>query len=203
MKKFHLIIILLALLCGFAASCKTTKTTSSVRGKCETVALRSDRLSTSSATDSLMQHLALNADSLIIVFDATPVGRYAKDTRPNHPSLRKENIPSSNGKPVDDMYFLSSKPPADGQQPSAHADGAATAQSKPKALKVYGLHFGASTEKKSAQQSSLSDSNDKSMQSSYVKEDNKTKSSPGSAPKYVCYILIMAAAIYLIHRLRR
>ena len=198
MNKFHF--FLFASLVVIAVSCKTTKSSLSVQGKSETVSQSSDRLSSFSLSDSIFQHFMLNADSLVLFFDATPAGSSIKDTRQSQPLLAEKSSPSPDAVASDDVYFFSnSKPPAV-TQPPADADGLRTAHPKPMALKVYGLHVDKNTNKHSAQQSSLTESNDKSEHSVSHKEDNKTKSSPSSAPKYIFYILIIAVALYLLRR---
>lgn len=200
MKKLHF--FLLASLVVIAVSCKTTKSSISVQEKNETVSQSSDRLSSFSLSDSIFQHFMLNADSLVLFFDATPFGSSIKDTRQSQPLLAEKSCPSPDAAASDDVYFFSnSKPPAV-TQPPADADGLRTAHPKPKALKVYGLHVDKNTNKHSVQQSSLTESNDKSEHSDSHKEDNKTKSSPSSAPKYIFYILIIAIAFYIYKRLR-
>lgn len=200
MKKFHF--FLFASLVVIAVSCKTTRSSISVQEKSETVSQSSDRLSSFSLSDSIFQHFMLNADSLVLFFDATPSGSSIKDTHQSQLLLAEKSSPSPDAATSDDVYFFSnSKPPAV-TQPPADADGLRTAHPKPKALKVYGLHVDKNTNKHSAQQSSLTESNDKSEHSDSHKEDNKTKSSPSSAPKYIFYILIIAIAFYIYKRLR-
>ena len=63
--------LLFITLFGFAVSCKTTKSSVSVRGKCETLSQSSERLCTSLSIDTISKYFALNADSLVITF-ATP-----------------------------------------------------------------------------------------------------------------------------------
>lgn len=201
MKKLHF--LLFAYFVVSAVSCTTTKSSVSMREKSETISQSSDRLYTFLTTDTLNQWLSLSADSMVLLFDATPDGRSIKDTRQQSYSLAEKLNTSHDANASDDVYFFNnSKPPAVSVQPPANAAWAHTAQSKPKALKVYGLHIGASTEKKSVQQSSLKESNDKSMHSKQNKEDNKTKSSPSSALKYICYILLIACAVFIYYKLR-
>lgn len=200
MKKFHF--FLLASLVVIAVSCKTTKSSISVQEKSETVSQSSDRLSSFSLSDSIFQHFMLNTDSLVLFFDATPAGSSIKDTHQSQPLLAEKSSPSPDAAASDDVYFFSSSKPPAVAQPPADADGLRTAHPKPKALKVYGLHVDKNTNKHSVQQSSLTESNDKSEHSDSHKEDNKTKSSPSSAPKYIFYILIIAIAFYIYKRLR-
>ena len=217
MKKFSF--ILLIALVGFAVSCKTTKSSVSVRGKCETLSQSSERLSTSLAIDTISKFFALNADSLIITF--APGEQYSPSLPSSNPS------PNDLAGSLDDVYAFSDKSHAEAQlthearaessllglclasrkksggQPSAHADGAHTAHPKPTAIKVYGLHASTGSSKQSIQQSSLADSNDKSEQSASIKEDNVKKSSPVPLARYIFIFLIIAAAIYIFFKVRR
>lgn len=77
-----------------------------------------------------------------------------------------------------------------------------TPDTQQQALKVYGLHVGAGTDKKSVQQASLEDSKAVAMQSSEIKKASKQKSKPSSTPKYLFYMLLIALAIWLIYKLR-
>ena len=196
--------LLLIALVGFAVSCKTTQSSVSVRGNCETLSQSSERLSTTLAIDTISKYFALNADSLIITFVSGEQNISNLSPLTSHLFL-----PSSNPSPndlagsLDDVYAFSDKSHA-AAQPSAHADGAPTAHSKPTAIKVYGLHASTGSSKQSIQQSSLADSNDKSEQSASIKEDNVKKSSPVPLARYIIifFILLMAGTIF-IYRLRR
>ena len=193
MKKTFSFILLIALV-GFAVSCKTTKSSVSVRGKCETLSQSSERLSTSLAIDTISKYFALNADSLIISF--APGEQFSTSPSASNPS------PNDLAGSLDDVYAFSDKSHA-AAQPSAHADGAPTAHPKPTAIKVYGLHASTGSSKQSIQQSSLADSNDKSEQSASIKEDNVKKSSPVPLARYIFIFLIIAAAIYIFFKVRQ
>lgn len=187
MKKINCFLLLA--LVGFTVSCKTTKSAVSAKEKSETIAQSATRLSSTFSADSLSQWLSLSADSMVIDF-SEQVGAVHNG---------KVN-PSPDAVASDDVYFFSSMPNAVAQ-PSQ--DGARTATTKPKALKIYGLHVDKNTNKQSVQQSSWTDSTRNIVQSSKRKEENKTKSSPSSAPKYLFYILIIIIGCYIFYRLRR
>ena len=197
MNKTFSFILLIALV-GFAVSCKTTKSSVSVRGKCETLSQSSERLSTSLAIDTISKFFALNADSLIITF--APGEQFTPSPSASNPS------PNDLAGSLDDVYAFSDKSHA-AAQPSAHADGAPTALSSPPLGRVrvgiYGLHASPGSSKQSIQQSSLADSNDKSEQSASIKEDNVKKSSPVPLARYIFIFLIIAAAIYIFFKVRR
>ena len=181
----------------FAASCKTTKASLSVREKSETREQSSARLCSALSSDSIWQHFALDADSMVIFFDATPAGRSIKENQHAQLLSAGKYMPSPGANATDDVYFFSNSKKQTGTPTSALADGAHTAP--PKALKVYGLHVDKNVNKKSVQQSSLTESNDKSMHSGKYKEDNKTRSSPNSSPKYIFYILLIACAFLIYY----
>ena len=191
MRKIYNFLFILALV-GFAVSCKTTKSSVSVQGKCETLSQSSERLCTSLSIDTISKYFALNADSLVIEFYEPSI------------SSQSASIPSPNDLTgsLDDVYAFSDKHHAAAQL-SAHADGAHTAHSKPSAIKVYGLHTSSGSSKQSIQQSSLADSNDKSEQSASIKEDNVKKSSPVPLARYIFFFLLMAGVIYIIYKVRR
>ena len=192
MRKIYNFLFILALV-GFAVSCKTTKSSVSVRGKCETLSQSSERLCTSLSIDTISKFFALNADSLVIEF-----------YEPSPTSSQSASMPSPNdlAGSLDDVYAFSDKRFA-AAQPSSNADGAHTAHSKPSAIKVYGLHTSSGSSKQSIQQSSLADSNDKSEQSASIKEDCVKKSSPIPLARYIFIFLIIAAAIYIFFKVRR
>lgn len=150
MKKFFSFLLMAATIL-LLLSCKSTKSSVSASEKSETMALQSDRLSSSLMIDTFSQFLTLSADSMVMVLGI------------------RETI---------------------------------TPDSQPQALKIYGLHVGAGTDKKSVQQSSLEDSQAVAKQSYEIKEASKQKSTPSNAPKYLFYILLIALAIWLIYKLR-
>ena len=203
MKKI-LIFILLLILVGFAQSCKTTKSSVSVREQCETISQSEDRLSTFSLTDTISKFFALNADSLVIIFDETPSGRFAKDTWQSPFSQHENTLPLSNdlAGSFDDVYFHSSKPP-NAKASSTHAKFITEHRPKPTALKVYGLHVDKNVNKQATLQSSLSESNDKSVHSEKHKEDKEQKAKPSNIPKYIFFSLLMAAAFFIYCKVRR
>lgn len=193
-----LLIFILALI---AVSCKTPKSSLSHREKQETASLRSSRLCTSLFIDSIMQRFALNVDSLVFIFGET------KDLRPGLYAPAEKSMPSPDAAASDDMYFFSGSP-ADksaksyaATQPS-ETDGAHTALPKPTALKVYGLHVDKDINKQSIQQTSSADSHDKSMQSNLSEEVNVKKSSPLPLKTILVFIILMAIAIWWIHKIR-
>ncbi|MBR4390101.1 MAG: hypothetical protein IKT00_13135 [Prevotella sp.] len=199
--------LLLITLVGFAVSCKTTKSSVSVRGKCETLSQSSERLCTSLSIDTISKYFALNADSLIITFVGGEQNFTHLSPLTSHPSL-SASMPSPNDLTgsLDDVYAFSDKHHA-AAQPSAHTDGAHTAHSSPPSgrvrVGVYGLHTSSGSSKQSIQQSSLADSNDKSEQSASIKEDIVKKSSPVPLARYIFFFLLMAGAIYIIYKVRR
>ena len=96
---------------------------------------------------------------------------------------------------VDSMVLV---PPAD----SSLDGGMKPATEQPKALKIYGLQVGASTDQKSVLQSSSEDSEAKATQSSHEEEEQQRKSAPSNSPKYLFYIILIALAIGIFYKLR-
>jgi hypothetical protein len=114
---------------------------------------------------------------------------------------------------LDDMYFLScrstsghllpkgrKKHPANGNK--SESDNKRSTAQRASALKIYGLHVDAGSNKKSNVQTLTTDSVAETTQSSFVKASDVRNSAPSTAPKYIFYILLLACALYLIYRFR-
>jgi len=201
MKSILHFFLLLSVSC-LLLSCHTTKASVSASEKSETVATSADRLSSSLMTDSINTWFTLSVDSLFIILSEQ--GIVIVPNGDDSPLLADNGSTSSRdagAASLDDMYFYSSKPPAtSGQNYSANTKQP-TAQ-KPSALKIYGLHVDAGSNKKSNVQTLTTDSVAETTQSSVVKASDVRKSAPSTAPKYIFYILLLACAVYLIYRFR-
>ena len=200
MKKILFFLLLLSLV-YLLLSCKTTKASVSASEKSETVATSADHLYSSLMTDSTSQWFTLSADSIIILF-AHPFSQQ-KDIGPfTAAAQRSSSSRDAEAATLDDMYFLSSKPPAaKAGNSSLIGDKQPTVQ-QPSGLKIYGLHIDASDNKKSSVQTSAKDSVAKTTQSYKVEAKDVRKSAPSKAPKYIFYILIFAFAAFIIYRFR-
>ena len=185
------------------SSCHTSKSSVSLQESSETASLRSSRLSTSLSIDTITKYFALNADSLVFIFGETPSGRFSEDNPYGIPIPAEKSIPSSDdlSGSSDDVYFFSGPAAADksaqerSHRPSSPSLGVGKGVAT---LKVYGLHTSAGSSKQSIQQSSSSDSNDKSVQSEKHEEDTVKKSSPDAMMKITIFILIIAVAIIFL-----
>lgn len=202
MKSILHFLLLLSVSC-LLLSCQTTKASVSASEKSEAVATSADRLSSSLMTDSINRWFTLSVDSLFIILSEqgiviVPEGKAS-------PSLTAESMPlrdaGQGAASLDDMYFLSCKPPATSGQNYSASTKQPTAQ-RPSALKIYGLHVDAGSNKKSNVHTLTTDSVAESTQSSSVKASDVRKSAPSTAPKYIFYILLLACALYLIYRFR-
>lgn len=192
MKKY-LLSPILALLSLLVLSCSSTKSTVSASEKSETVATSADRLSSSLMADSFSRFFTLSVDSMVLIL--APREIFPKSSSFSLPA-DSGNAPSRDA--LDDAHFPSGKPPAKG---NSHT-GMKPATVQPKALKIYGLQVGASTDQKSELHSSSEDSEAKATQSSQKEEDIVRKSSPSNAPKYIFYIILIALAIWICYKLR-
>ena len=143
MKSILHFLLLLSVSC-LLLSCHTTKASVSASEKSETVATSADRLSSSLMTDSINTWFTLSVDSLFIILSEkgiviVPEGKAS-------PSLTAESMPlrdaGQGAASLDDMYFLSCKPPATSGQNYSASTKQPTTQ-KPSALKIYGLHVDA------------------------------------------------------------
>jgi len=174
-------------------SCKTTKSSVSASGKSETLALQASRLDSTLMIDNFQRWMCLSVDSMVMILSA----------RDGDVTVQGSSVAGSEGMssnvPLDDMYFLSSKPPADG-----HGYGAAAKWGtiSPSELKLYGLHVDEGMDKGSVKQSSSVDSLAAARQSSLSEERSKRKSSPDNSLRYVFYILVIATGVFLFHRIQ-
>jgi len=201
MKKVNF--LLLAALVGCAVSCTTTKEAVSKHEKSETIEHSSNRLCSFLNADSLSQFFSLSADSLTFIFGTTDDSPCTKNEGARLTLDAGKYSPSPDASASDDVYFFSKdRTHAATSQPSAYADGAITAHNSPKALKIYGLHVDKNINKQSVSQSSLTESSNMSLHSVENKEDNKTKSSPGSPALNIFYVGLIMASIYMLYRLR-
>ena len=209
-------------------SCHTTKACMSASEKSETVATSADRLSSSLMTDSINRWFTLSVDSLFIILSEqgiaiVPEGKASPSltserlvqtramekqlfTWPSAAESRHQSsMPSRDADQgtasLDDMIFLSCKPPATTGQNDSASTKLPTAQ-KPSTLKIYGLHVDAGSNKKSNVQTLTTDSVAETTQSSVIKASDVRKSAPSKAPKYILFILILACAIWVIYKLR-
>ena len=201
MKQILHFLLLLSVSC-LLLSCHTTKASVSASEKSETVATSADRLSSSLMTDSINTWFTLSVDSLFIILSEQGIVIVPEDKV--SPSLTAESMPlrdaGQGAASLDDMYFLSCKPPAKGNK--SESDNKRTTAQRASALKIYGLHVDAGSNKKSNVQTLTTDSVAESTQSSVVKASDVRKSAPSTAPKYIFYILLLACALYLIYRFR-
>lgn len=123
------------------------------------------------------------------------------------PTLVSESISSreadhKGATSLNDMYFHGNKPPA-ANIPILTDEQLQRFRTLRAAIKMYGLHVDAGTNKKSNVQTLTKDSVSKSTHSSNVKASEMRKSAPSNAPKYVFYILILALLLYGVYRLSK
>ena len=103
---------------------------------------------------------------------------------------------------LDDMYSLGNKPPAAKDGKSVPSGNKQHTAQQPSAISIYGLHIDKDDNKKSIVQASAKDSMAETAQSYHAEGKNVRKTAPSSAPKYIFYILLIAVAIWIYHKLR-
>ena len=95
--------------------------------------------------------------------------------------------------------LIISKPPAAGNGSTGITERS-TAQ--PTALKIYGIHVDAGNNVNAVKQSSSKETVAEAADSFESEEDIERKTAPSSAPRYIFYILLIAVAIGIYHKLR-
>lgn len=191
MKKFipSIIVMVIAFL---VLSCQSTKSAVSASGKSETMAMKADRLDSCLMMNTLNNWLALSVDSLILVLAP-------RDFLPTHHSPIGLSAANVSRDSLNAFPNVCSKPPADGNGSTGNAERS-TAQ--PTALKIYGIHVDAGNNVNAVKQSSSKETVAEAADSFESEEDIERKTTPSSAPRYIFYILLIAVAIGIYHKLR-
>ncbi len=150
--------------------------------KSETASVMESRLAFYRTMDSLSRQLILSIDSIAIEYNNSAI--------PELPIALTSEMKGSAESPGEKEDHLAAR------NASRHNNVL------PKTLKVYGLHLTENSEEKSISNADLKDSVNKFTQSDNVKSATKQSSKPSNAPKYVFFIIIIIAAIWLLHKLR-
>lgn len=191
MKKFFSSIIVMAIVL-LIPSCQSTKNVVSSSAKSETAGLCAGRLDSCLTIATLSNWLTLKVDSMILVLAP-------RDILPTHHSpigLAAANVSRDS---LNAFPNVCSKPPSAGSGSTGNAQRS-TAQ--PSALKIYGIHVDACNNTNAVKQSSSKETVAAATDSFHSEEDIEHKSTPSSAPKYIFYILLIAVAIEIYHKLR-
>lgn len=186
-------------------SCATTKSSVSASVRSETVATSAHRLNSSLATDTINKWFTLSVDSMVMVLACQDYALVPLNKDGSMPA-GWNSVPSRDADQgaasLDDLFYISCKPPAVNGSKSETDKKRSTAQ-QPKALKIYGLHVDAGTQAKSKLQSLAKDSTAETAQSSAAKGKEVRKTAPSQTPKYIFYILLLAFAIYIAYKIHK
>ena len=185
-------------------SCRTMRTSEKAVSESETASVTASRLTFYRTIDSLSRQLDFSADSLSIIFlntseqefptafpsriegcTETPSDSLANKGTPKvRQRLRNASRSEATTRPTQVPSYL--------QRPSG-----------PLALKIYGLHVNASSDKKSVEQADLKDSVAVATQSDKHKSATKQSSDPIKAPKWIFLCLVAILLLYILYKIRR
>ena len=185
-------------------SCRTMRTSEKAVSESETASVTASRLTFYRTIDSLSRQLDFSADSLSIIFFNTSEQEF--------PTAFPSRIEGCTETPSDS---LANKGTPKVRQRLRNASRSETASrpaqvpsylqrpSGPLALKIYGLHVNASSDKKSVEQADLKDSVAVATQSEKHKSASKQSSDPSKAPKWIFFCLLAAIMLYILYKIRR
>jgi len=185
-------------------SCRTMRTSEKAVSESETASVTASRLTFYRTIDSLSRQLDFSADSLSIIFlntseqefptafpsgiegcTETPSDSLANKGKPKvRRRLRNASRSEATTRPTQVPSYL--------QRPSG-----------PLALKIYGLHVNASSDKKSVEQADLKDSVAVATQSDKHKSATKQSSDPIKAPQWIFLCLVAILLLYILYKIRR
>ena len=199
MKYFTRFIILIFIVCLTSlTSCRTMRTSEKAVSESETASVTASRLTFYRTIDSLSRQLDFSADSLSIIFFNTSEQEFptAFPSRiEGCTETPSDSIANSGAPKVRQRLRNVSRPaqvPSFLQRPSG-----------PLALKIYGLHVNASSDKKSVEQADLKDSVAVATQSDKHKSATKQSSDPINAPKWIFLCLVAILLLYILYKIRR
>ena len=205
MKYFTRFIILIFIVCLTSlTSCRTMRTSEKAVSESETASVTASRLTFYRTIDSLSRQLSLSADSLSIIFFNTSEqefptafpSRIEGCTETPSDSLENRGTPKVRQRlrnaSRSETALRPAKVPSYLQRPSG-----------PLALKIYGLHVNASSDKKSVEQADLKDSVTVATQSEEHKSASKLSSDQSKAPKWIFFCLLAILMMYILYKIRR
>jgi hypothetical protein len=170
----------------------------------ETASVTASRLTFYRTIYSLSRQLSLSADSLSIIFFNTSEqefptafpSRIEGCTETPSDSLENRGTPKVRQRlrnaSRSETALRPAKVPSYLQRPSG-----------PLALKIYGLHVNASSDKKSVEQADLKDSVAVATQSEKHKSVSKQSSDPSKVPKWIFFCLLAILMMYILYKIRR
>ena len=185
-------------------ACRTMRTSEKAVSESETASVTESRLTFYRTIDSLSRQLSLSADSLSIIFFNTSEqefptafpSRIEGCTETPSDSLENRGTPKVRQRlrnaSRSETALRPAKVPSYLQRPSG-----------PLALKIYGLHVNASSDKKSVEQADLKDSVAVATQSEKHKSVSKQSSDPSKVPKWIFFCLLAILMMYILYKIRR
>ena len=84
-----------------------------------------------------------------------------------------------------------------------HTDSAFQPSSKPKSLKIYGLHLNKSMKEKSVDSADLNDSVNTFTQSENIKSATKQKSAPAKSPHHYVFFIFVVLLLFIFAYLKK
>ena len=202
---FHTCLFFVFIICSMSlTSCRTMRTSEKAVSESETASVTASRLTFYRTIDSLSRQLSLSADSLSIIFFNTSEqefptafpSRIEGCTETPSDSLGNRGTPKVRQRlrnaSRSETALRPAKVPSYLQRPSG-----------PLALKIYGLHVNASSDKKSVEQADLKDSVAVATQSEKHKSVSKQSSDPSKVPKWIFFCLLAILMMYILYKIRR
>ena len=185
-------------------SCRTMRTSEKAVSESETASVTASRLTFYRTIDSLSRQLDFSADSLSIIFFNTSEQEF--------PTAFPSRIEGCTETPSDSLankgttkvrQRLRNASRSEAASRPAQVPSYLQRPSGPLALKIYGLHVNASSDKKSVEQADLKDSVAVATQSDKHKSATKQSSDPIKAPKWIFLCLVAILLLYILYKIRR
>jgi len=205
MKYFTRFIILIFIVCLTSlTSCRTMRTSEKAVSESETASATASRLTFYRTIDSLSRQLNFSADSLSIIFFNTSEQEFptAFPSRIEGCTETPSDSIANSGAPKVRQCFRNASRSEAASRPS-QVPSYLQRPSGPLALKIYGLHVNASSDKKSVEQADLKDSVAVATQSEKHKSASKQSSDPSKAPKWIFLCLVAILLLYILYKIRR
>ena len=207
MKQIHHNIFLGLLFVSIVSplvACKALRTSEKAVSESETASVTASRLTFYRTIDSLSRQLEFSADSLSIIF--------LNSSELEFPTAVPSRIEGCTETPSDSIANRGThkgrqrlRNASRSEAASRHAQVPTCLQgpSGPLALKIYGLHVNASSDKKSVEQADLKDSVAVATQSEKHKSASKQSSDPSKATKWIFLCLVAILLLYILYKIRR
>ena len=185
-------------------SCRTMRTSEKAVSESETASVTASRLTFYRTIDSLSRQLNFSADSLSIIFFNTSEQEFptAFPSRIEGCTETPSDSIANSGAPKVRQRLRNASRSEAASRP-AQVPSYLQRPSGPLALKIYGLHVNASSDKKSVEQADLKDSVAVATQSDKHKSATKQSSDPIKAPKWIFLCLVAILLLYILYKIRR